>query len=246
MYIVYAWPFFGLDQARGGFALERHESWNFWVFLWCLKSGNWVRVALLPAAACRKYPTTIATSRGIITWCCCCCCCCYFSVAVIGTILLFRFRVVGSASKTVTHGVCVICAISFQNAAAVAAAQKVKLLPLSTSTSTSIIQRQQHWETPPHHAPVPSTSPSRPSASAGQLARNWPTLGQHGSINGVNSKRDWRRSSSSSSRDGDRGSNSSSSCDSGNWQTNMLNFYAKMRLEHVGGGATKIQVQQSM
>lgn len=89
MYIVYAWPFFGLDQARGGFALERHESWNFWVFLWCLKSGNWVRVALLPAAACRKYPTTIATSRGIITWCCCCCCCCYFSVAVIGTILLW-------------------------------------------------------------------------------------------------------------------------------------------------------------
>lgn len=192
------------------------------------------------AAACRKYPNTIATSRGIITCCYCWCCC--FSDAVIGTVLLWLSSCRLSFKNCHTWRMrnmrnffpkrsCCRCSPKGQAAAAAAAAVDVDV---NHSAAATLRDSAGVASAPPHL--LPSTSPSRPSASAGQLARNWPTLGQHGSINGVNSKRDWRRSS----RDGDRGSSS------GNWQTHMLNIYAKMRLGRVGGGTKRIQVQQSM
>lgn len=177
---IYSMTFFfwlgaGTPVGQGGSPLWRHESWVFFFhfeFLWCLKSGKWVRVAA--AAPCRKYPTTTKVTS------CYCCCCCHATVCC-------GFRVVGWASKTVTHGVCVICAIFFpkrsscrpkgQAAAAVDGDVNHSAAATLRDSAPALIARA-------------ASLPLWPSASAGQLARNWPTLGQHGSINGVNSKRE--------------------------------------------------------
>lgn len=121
-----------LDWAEGVAlrALEtRKLSFFFFLsFLWCLKSGNWVRVA---AASCRKYPTTTTTTT--MRSCCCCCCCCSNTFCGFGELWKYchtwRMRNMRNFFPKRRS-----CRPKGQAA---------------TSTSTSIIQRQQHWETPP-------------------------------------------------------------------------------------------------